>query len=166
MALAEDALRLAGFALAHAAWSVEDGETLCTLAFIEFDGTRELVRYEAASIPESVDIARADIGARASSGEAAVLVFDGYATPESGSRTDALMAEITGSAGRLVGRVVLPYRAAHRSRIPFRRGGGFALLGRPWADLESSVPNAEALILDGFRDHPHGKRLLESAVES
>ena len=30
-----DALHLAGHALAHAAWSVEDGETLCTLAEVE-----------------------------------------------------------------------------------------------------------------------------------
>ncbi len=31
-------LRLAGFALAHAARSVESGETLCTMAMIERDG--------------------------------------------------------------------------------------------------------------------------------
>ena len=54
------ALRLAGFALAHAAWSVEDGETLCTLAMVEVRGDRELVRYEADSITESVDLAQAD----------------------------------------------------------------------------------------------------------
>lgn len=54
-------LRLAGFALAHAAWSVEDGETLCTMAMVERDGKRELVRYEAPTIPDSVEAAHADL---------------------------------------------------------------------------------------------------------
>ena len=55
------ALRLAGFALAHAAWSIEDGETLSTLAMVEVDGKRELVRYEADTIAESVDVAHEDL---------------------------------------------------------------------------------------------------------
>ena len=60
-------LRLAGYALAHAAWSVEDGETLCTLAMVERPGDnerdnerhneRELLRFEAPTIPISVEMA-------------------------------------------------------------------------------------------------------------
>ena len=72
-------MRLGGFALAHAAWSVEDGETLCTLAVLEIDGERELVRYEADSIPESVEAAHADLDARLSGGGVAALVMDTFA---------------------------------------------------------------------------------------
>ena len=45
------ALSVAGFALAHAAWSLsdgEDGDLLCPLAIVEqHDGTRRLMRFEA-----------------------------------------------------------------------------------------------------------------------
>ncbi|MBK5189161.1 MAG: hypothetical protein JJD97_13030 [Gemmatimonadaceae bacterium] len=49
--LPEPALSLAGFALAHAAWSIadaDDGEPLRPLAVVEHaDGTRRLLRFEA-----------------------------------------------------------------------------------------------------------------------
>jgi hypothetical protein len=51
MTLPQSALSLAGFTLAHAAWSLsdmDDGAPLCPLAVIEQqDGARRLVRFEA-----------------------------------------------------------------------------------------------------------------------
>jgi len=155
------ALRLAGFALAHAAWSVEDGETLCTLAMVEVRGDRELVRYEADSITESVDLAQADLGRRLENGGYAALVVDGYATPEGGTRTDALIVELLGPSGRSMGRVVQPYHAAHRSRIPFvGRASGFAILGKPMVSDDLDVPDAESVLLESAREHPRAGRLF------
>lgn len=52
-------LNLAGRALAHAAGSIETGESRCTLAMLERAsdpaGRTELYRFEADSIPNSVD---------------------------------------------------------------------------------------------------------------
>ena len=49
--LPQSALSLAGFTLAHAAWSLSDthdGELLCPLAVLEQqDGTRRFMRFEA-----------------------------------------------------------------------------------------------------------------------
>ena len=49
--LSRSALALAGFALAHAAWSIsdtDDGELLCPLAVVESaEGERRLMRFEA-----------------------------------------------------------------------------------------------------------------------
>jgi hypothetical protein len=50
-ALSQPALSLAGFALAHAAWSIsdlEDGDHLCPLAVVvQHDGSRRMTRFEA-----------------------------------------------------------------------------------------------------------------------
>jgi len=48
----DDALRFAGFALAHAAWVISDlesGELLCPIGVVERGDTREVVPFEAES---------------------------------------------------------------------------------------------------------------------
>jgi hypothetical protein len=160
------ALRLAGFALAHAAWSVEDGETLCTLALIEVGGQRELARYEADSIPGSVDLAQADLSARLRNGGLAALVFDGFVTPPDGERTDALIVELIGSGGQGLGRVIQPYRAAKRSRIPLiGRASGFAILGEPIVTDDIQVADAGRVLLDAAREHPQAARLFAPGLD-
>ena len=160
-------LRLAGFALAHAAWPVEDGETLVTLAFLETEtGDRELVRYEFETIPEALDAAHEHLAEQLRGGGQATLVVDGYMTPEGGERTDALFVELFGNGGHRVGKIAQAYRPAKRSRIPFvGRASGFAILGEPAIDQSIDVENAERLLLEGIREHPHGERLFGSSQE-
>ncbi len=55
--LSPQALSLAGFALAHAAWSLselDDGEQLCPLAVVERAGARRLMRFEAESQEDAI----------------------------------------------------------------------------------------------------------------
>jgi hypothetical protein len=55
MAVPESALILAGFALAHAAWSISDTpDLLVPLAVLERNGKRELMRFEADAQEEAV----------------------------------------------------------------------------------------------------------------
>lgn len=165
MSAPDAALRLAGFALAHAAWSVEDGETLCTLAFVESGGERELARYEAPTIPDSLEMAFDDLGRRLADGDHAALVFDGFVTPEGGERTDALLAMVLRARGERIGRIVLPYAPPQRRRLPFRRGGQpFRLLGVAQSSDELGE-RARDLVTEGMREHPHGARLLATASD-
>jgi hypothetical protein len=155
-------LRLAGFALAHASWSVEDGETLCTLAIVARAGNeeRELVRFEAPSIPVSVEMAQAEL-ASLRGDDRAVLVFDGHVTPEGGERTDGLMAQLLQPAPAIRGLAIQPYRAAKRRRFRFLGGAtGFALVGEPYLVADFGDEGADAELLAGFREHPQGTRLL------
>jgi hypothetical protein len=154
-------LRLAGLALAHAAWSVEGGETLCTMAMVERDGGRELVRYEAPTIDESVEAARADLREHLADGGCAALVVDGYATREGGERTDALLVELFGPAREPMGMIIQPYRAARRSRIPFiGRASGFEILGEPTLSGDLEVDDADRIVLAAAREHPQAGRLF------
>ena len=148
------ALHLAGFALAHAAWSIEDGEILCTLAAVAVDEKREFVRYEADSIPESAELADQHLRQRLASGGYAAVVTDGFATLGSGSRSDALLVELLGSGGRSLGIVAQPYRPGRRLRIPFvGRRSKFAILGDPIISKDIEVPNAREVLLESARTH-------------
>src|SRR4051812_395451 len=75
--LPHTALALAGFALAHAAWSIsdtEDGELLCPLAVVESkDGARRLMRFEADTQEEAIVAGKAAM--RDATGDAAAWAF-------------------------------------------------------------------------------------------
>lgn len=122
---------------------------------------RELVRYEADSIHESAELAQNDLRDKLLDDCHAVLVIDGYATADGGTRTDALIVELLGPGGRSLGKVVQRYQAARRSRIPFvGRASGFAILGAPIISEEVEVPDAERVVLDSAREHPKAARLF------
>jgi hypothetical protein len=162
----EAALRLAGEALAHAAWSIEDGETLITLAYVETPGEREIVRYEAPSIPESIDWAHEDLAEKLMHGGQAAIVADGFATGGDGRRMDALVIELLGSNAEVLGHVVQPYRPKSKSALPIlRRGSTFALVGEVILSDEVNAAHGESLIADGMRQHQEGNRLLRGRIE-
>ena len=156
MAIEDDlgrALRLAGFTLVHALWSVSDGEALCTLAMMETGHERALRRFEGA-LEEVVPEAR---GHLAKAGvDRWVLVWDGYVTPVSderkGDRIDALIADIIDAPGGAHMGAVVRYRPK-TSTTPF------AVLGpvQIFADDGSSLLLDEPLrdhLRQGLRDHP------------
>jgi hypothetical protein len=157
-----EALRLAGFALAHAAWSIEGGQTLCTLAFVDVDtDDKQLIRYEAETIPDSIEGAHSDLAERLRDGGIAALVFDGFLTPEGGERSDALCVEVFGPRAQPLGLFFQPYRAAKRPRIQLPgRSSRFAITGEPFVDDSIKISRAEQIILEGAREHPHGARLF------
>src|SRR5687768_5958081 len=95
----DEHLRLAGFALAHALGSIDGGDTLYTLAVVDREGTRQFIRYDADSIPESIVGARRDLPTRLGSTGIAALVYDGYVTIDR-DRRDALMVELIAPGGK------------------------------------------------------------------
>jgi hypothetical protein len=103
-------ISLAGFALAHAAWSVRDGETLCTLALSEKGNERRLYRFEADSLAESVENARQLLQDLQSSVDRWVLIFDTHLKLEN-QQTDALVIQLWGAPEAPV-RIIQKYRPA------------------------------------------------------
>jgi hypothetical protein len=151
-----EALRLAGFALAHAMWSIRGGHTLATLAFADHDGSRDLVRYVDAEIAATLVMAHEDLAERLVGGGLAALVYDGYATID-GGRTDALIVEVIAPHDVTVGKVIQQYEPGRRSRIPVIGLGGHArAIGPPQLDRDLDVPGAMEAIVEGARSHPDG----------
>jgi hypothetical protein len=153
-------LRLGGFALAHAAWSIEDGETLCTLAMVNAGEERELVRFEAPSIPESLNGAQEYIHAQAPPDALVAVVFDGYVTGDDGVRRDALVVQLV--AGREpLGRIVQPYEPGQRARIPLLGKSRSIRLVDATAVEGPFGDDAPGHVLEGAREHQMAARLFE-----
>ena len=161
-AVSEAHLSLAGFALAHALGSIDGGGTLCTLAIVEREGERELVRYEADSIPESIVLANRDIAARIGSAGRAALVYDGYVTIER-VRHDALLVDLVLPGGAAVATLMQPYRPGRFGPVGLLRAlgvpvpGGLAVIGQPISE-SPLPPEASAALSRGLAEHPYGRR--------
>jgi hypothetical protein len=155
----DPALRVAGFALAHAVASIRFGGTLCTLAVIERGSHRSLVRFEAPSIPDSLAVAHAHLAGEVGDGAFAALVYDGYVTADEQERADALVAEIIGSHGVPLGRLAQRYVPARRFGLPVI-GRRCIPLDAPVIDESIDPGAAAAMVYAGVREHPFGARLF------
>lgn len=120
---AEKTLSVAGFALAHALWSISDGEQLCTLALAENDmQQRILYRFETDTIPQSLDAAVTKLTAPDSGDVTWAIVFDAFYTFANRKR-DALVV-VPKPAPDVPFRVVQQY-------APASKEDGFRVIGRP-----------------------------------
>lgn len=129
-------MELAGFFVAHAVWSISDGEILIPLAGAETAaGQRNLIRFASDRIEDGVAAGQKWLAENPDRAARAVLVFDGFITL-AGQRSDALLAMVRDFApGNASATWAVPYRPANSP-------GGFAvhrpklLAGPESADLE------------------------------
>jgi hypothetical protein len=164
-ALSNPHLNLAGMALAHAVWSIEDGETLCTMAMLQEGEERSVLRYEAETIAESVAEALADLKPRLVDGSFAALVYDGFYTGDDGVRRDALIMELleanepgeSANTAAQVGRIIQQYTPGKRSLFRKTR---VALVGRPIA-IGELPEEAVRLVVEGALEHEKVRDLFE-----
>jgi hypothetical protein len=145
--------KLAGFALAHAAWCVRDGETLCTMALTETDNDRQLLRFDVDSMPDSLEIGRQHLSEIQTKLQRWVLVYDGYITLNE-KRRDALVIQPWSRSHNTVARIVQPYQ--HKKL--FQK---FQVLGAPIViDMDNAILNAldaaayQFWIQEGVDEHP------------
>ena len=126
MAIPEAALLLAGFVLAHSAWSVSDlpaGESLVPLAIIESGGERRLVRFEADTQEEAITRGKAEVASLGASADAWAFAREGL-MPHGGSKVDVLSVDLW--AKGMDNPVTLVQRF-----VPFATGGRFRIIGEP-----------------------------------
>jgi len=124
MAISETALLLAGFVLAHAAWSVsDDPELLVPLAIVERSGQRELMRFEADTQSEAVAHGKDKMAALGNDVDDWAFAREGLAN-ENGEKVDVISLDI-GVKGSTQ-RITLIQRFE-----PYAKRHHFRLLGEP-----------------------------------
>jgi hypothetical protein len=152
-------IKLAGLTLAHAAWSVSNGETLCTLALVEKGDEHELYRFEADSIPESVEAARQKLKELAADRWA--LAYDGYITLND-ERRDALIIQLP-EAPQLPARIIQKYKP-----VKFMRG--FKIVGSPLlVESDGSLienDQVQAWLAEGVEQHSKVAQLWRKWFQS
>lgn len=151
------ALSLAGFALAHAAWSMADadpGEMLCPLGVIqERDGARRILRFEADTQEQAI-IAGKDAMHRASTEMAAwAFAREGAWRKMGAEKTGDVLAIDFWSVGMTdVATLIQPFSRAERGGR-FRIGGVPTLvLGDTLLARDVAQPVIQAIV-DGVHAH-------------
>ncbi|MGH7621315.1 MAG: hypothetical protein ACREMU_03160 [Gemmatimonadaceae bacterium] len=123
------ALSVAGFALAHAAWSLsdgEDGDLLCPLAVIEQrDGARRLMRFEADTQEDAIIAGKAAMREASVSSAAWAFAREGAWRAMGGDGAgDVLAIDLWAADMAGVATLMQPFERA-------RRGARFRIAGVP-----------------------------------
>ena len=95
MVLPESLILLAGFVLAHAAWSVSDlpkGELLVPLAVVEKNGQRQLLRFEAQTQEQAIAEGKTTLANRQAQLDAWAFGREGL-MPEGTGKVDVLTVD-------------------------------------------------------------------------
>ncbi len=120
MAIPDSAFLLAGFVLAHAAWSISDtSDLLVPLAVVERNGQRKILRFEATTQEEAIAQGKAQMASLSTDVDAWAFAREGL-FDERADKVDVISVDI-GAKGN-VQRVTLfqrfePYAKRHHFRL-------------------------------------------------
>lgn len=153
----EESTRLAGFVLAHAAWSMSQlapGNLLTPLAITALEGARELHRFEAATQDDAIAEGKRAVQSLADHVDGWAFARDGLLRMRgSESAQHVLVVEFGRRAEKRPHTIIQPY-------APPASAPGFRLLGDPMimrgADLldPAEIPAVLRLLRGGVEDHP------------
>jgi len=147
------AVLLAGFVLAHAAWSVSDlpkGELLVPLAVVEKNGQRHLLRFQAGTQDQAIADGKAALATRQPELDAWALGREGL-MPDGHGKVDVLTVEAWAKG--------MARPITFVQRFTPASSGAFRLLGDPIVVVDGkAVEGAEATkavktLHDGIRQH-------------
>jgi hypothetical protein len=159
-----NAYRLAGFALAQAAWSIEDGGELVPLGLTEQDGQRNAQRFVTEIDSDRLAELYGIVGAKVEPGSHGVLAFASVGQQSSGASLAILNVHIVDADGSFVGSIRQAYEPARKSRLP-GRSSPFGVIGTPVPSDEIDVPGVRENVLFGVISHPEGERLFPQLAQ-
>ena len=154
---------LAGFVLAHAAWSISDlpnGEGFVPLAVVVVKGERQLQRFVAETPDEAVAKARAALRVAASTTDAWAFAHT-VETKAGGQTTPAVRVEFWSKGMATPATLTQAYH-------PMTRDAKFKILGDPVIELDRTPLASDALVAvlrnirKGVASHPKVAALWDS----
>ena len=156
------AVLLAGFVLAHCAWSVSDlprGELLVPMAMIEKSGYRQLLRFQADTQEQAIADGKATLAKRQADLDAWAFGREGL-MQEGLAKVDVLTIDAWGKG------MARPSPSSRSSLLPRPEPFGSSAIRSIFVDGKA-VEGAEAARLlktlgDGVRQHPKVGQLIES----
>ncbi len=160
----EAAAALAGFALAHAAWSASDlpaGELLVPVAVVELNGQRRLLRFEAATQEQAIAQGKSAMQTYTTTADAWAFARDGLFERDRGHKVDVLSVDFWSKGMPKPVTLIQEYE-------PFAKSGRFRIVGDPLLVVEGKVQTAAAVadvlaqVRAGVRSHSKVARLWDS----
>ena len=163
MSIPEVALSLAGFVLAHAAWSVSDlpeGELLVPLAIIEKYGKRQLIRFEAETQEEAIKKGKSALTEAKETADAWAFAREGLLT-EGNGKVEVLAVDFWAKGMKE------PVTLFQRFE-PYATKGEFKIIGNPELIIDDMIQPSDKMkellefINKGINQHPKVSSLWES----
>lgn len=133
----EAALLIAGFALAHATWSVSDlpkTELLCPLAIVDAHGNRQLTRFEAESQEKAIAAGKAAYAEWSANSDGWAFAREGLIR-EPGGPVDVISVDFWAVGMPRPQTIIQHFRRANSS-------GGFKVLGPPELVIDGTIQTA------------------------
>lgn len=154
----DNALVLAGFVLAHAAWSISDLPKggLIPLAVLEKSGNRQLMRFNAKTREEEISQGKDILSRTGRSQDRWAFAWENAETPPYALNVE-FWAKGMGTPGRII-----------QEFVPPTRGAKFRIVGNPnvivgGKDLKGSeASEAFARITEGIRQHSKVAKLWQT----
>jgi hypothetical protein len=148
MQVSDDAVLLAGLALAHAAWSLSgapEGELLCPLAFVQEGEAFKLIRFEADSQEVAIREAKSFLNGEGMTKDGWAFAREGLMRESNGPSVDVISVDAWAQGMEKPFVLVQQFRPA--------AAGRFAIVGAP------------ALAIDGVEQHRDGVRALVERLQ-
>jgi hypothetical protein len=161
MPIAESAVLVAGFALAHAAWSVSDlpgGELLTPLAIVVRGEKRDLMRFEAPTQAEAIEGGKAKLSELKSEATSWAFAREGL-FPIDGRKTDVIVIDVWSKETPSTVTFIQPFQ-------PFATGH-FKIMGPALVAVDGKLQGAEeserlvATLYRGVLQHPKAGSLWQ-----
>jgi len=153
--ISEGALLLAGFVLAHSAWSISDlpaGDFLVPLAIVESNGERKLLRFEADTQEQAITRGKAEVASLSATVDAWAFAREGL-MPDGDSKADVLSVDVWARG------MDTPVTIVQRF-VPNASEGGFRIVGEPIlvaggvVQPDAASRSAIDAVLRGVQSHP------------
>ena len=138
LAIPEAAALLAGFVLAHAAWSVSDlpkGDLLVPLAVVEKAGKRQLIRYEAETQGEAISKGKAEMKQMSAAADVDAWAFAREGQFKEGDKYVNVISVDAWAKG-----MTTPISFVQKFQ-PYA-SGRFKLFGEPWVVIDGKVQDS------------------------
>lgn len=137
-------VELAGYFLAHAVWSVSDGDALIPMVGHETQGKRGLVRFAGPELQEAATKAQQFVDANPQGATRACAIIDAFVTLGD-RRTDALVVTaVRYAAPKRTLQVILPYR-------PAKAGQTFAVFKPKFTQFDGEPAELDGAVEAFFR---------------
>jgi hypothetical protein len=162
MVIDDEALHLAGLALAHALWSASDleGDMVVPLAFVRDGAETKLLRFESETQAEAIMVGQARMKELTDKGLPWAFARDGIVREES-APVDVIVVEAWSVGCEVVVSVIQRYVPFARDRV-FRLQGGLELaLGEQIVPADAAS-DALAVVEEGLLSHTAVAALVPS----
>jgi hypothetical protein len=156
----DDALRFAGFVLAHAVWAISDleaGELLCPIGVVECGDSREIIPFEAPSQEEAIKLGKKKMIELTSTVDRWAFAREGLSSILGSNSPKEDVVSVSAWSAGLDEPITLQQAFSPKSKEGFALIGAVEIVIHGTKCTEQIQSKLLPIISRGIAQHPHGE---------